>query len=52
MTKRRRTKIIATMGPALDAPGVMEKAIEDNDKRWNFYKQMAAMHYDDGSEEA
>jgi pyruvate kinase len=28
MTKRRRTKIIATMGPALDAPGVMEKAIE------------------------
>jgi len=34
------------------AEDLMEKAIEDNDKRWNFYKQMAAMHYDDGSEEA
>ena len=33
------------------AEELMDKAIEDNDKRWNFYKQMAAMHYDDGSEE-
>ncbi len=34
------------------AEDLMDKAIEDNEKRWNFYKQMAAMQYDDGKEEA
>lgn len=28
MDRKRRTKIIATLGPALDAPGMLEKAIE------------------------
>ncbi|HET9485563.1 MAG TPA: pyruvate kinase, partial [Xanthomonadales bacterium] len=29
MTQQRRTKIIATLGPATDQPGVLEKIIHE-----------------------